>query len=176
MADASIRIDGRQIAEQVRYGQASGVPVANLVVAAGRSKKNDQGGFDQLSNTVYDVAFWREHHDLIAGLAINQGDTVVITGNVTGTDVYEGKAKVKVTGHGIQHFPKRDGQSGGGFGQPQHQPRPAGQGEQWNAQPAPQQGYGAPQQQGAWPTAAQPGQGYAPQPNTQQGFPSDPPF
>lgn len=140
MPDASIRIDGRQIADQVRYGQANGVPVANLVVAAGRSKKNDQGGFDQLSNVVYDVAFWREHHDLIAGLGIGQGDTVIITGNVTGTDVYEGKAKVKVTGHGIQHFPKRDGQ-GGGFGQPQQQYRPSPQGETFNPQ---QGGYAAP--------------------------------
>ena len=171
MPDASIRIDGRQIAEQVRYGQANGVPVANLVVAAGRSKKNDQGGFDQLSNVVYDVAFWREHHDLIAGLGIGQGDTVIITGNVTGTDVYEGKAKVKVSGHGIQHFPKRDGGQGGGFGQPQQTYQPSPQGESWNAQPAPQQGYGAPQQ-GAWPAAAQPGQGYAPQ----QGFADPVPF
>ena len=172
MPDASIRIDGRQIAEQVRYGQANGVPVANLVVAAGRSKKNDQGGFDQLSNVVYDVAFWREHHDLIAGLGIGQGDTVIITGNVTGTDVYEGKAKVKVSGHGIQHFPKRDGGQGGGFGQPQQSsPRPSPQGEQWNNA----QQYGSGTGGGAqWPTAAQPGQGYQPAPQ-QQGF-DQPPF
>ena len=171
MPDASIRIDGRQIAEQVRYGQANGVPVANLVVAAGRSKKNDQGGFDQLSNVVYDVAFWREHHDLIAGLGIGQGDTVIITGNVTGTDVYEGKAKVKVSGHGIQHFPKRDGQSGGGFGQPQQQYRPSPQGETHNPQQAPSQ-WGAGTGGGAqWPTAAQPGSGY----QAQQGF-DQPPF
>ena len=174
MPDASIRIDGRQIADQVRYGQANGVPVANLVVAAGRSKKNDQGGYDQLSNVVYDVAFWREHHDLIAGLGIGQGDTVIITGNVTGTDVYEGKAKVKVSGHGIQHFPKRDGQSGGGFGQPQQSYRPSPQGETHNPQQAPSQwgaGTGGGNQ---WPTAAQPGSGYQPAPQ-QQGF-DQPPF
>ena len=171
MPDASIRIDGRQIAEQVRYGQANGVPVANLVVAAGRSKKNDQGGFDQLSNVVYDVAFWREHHDLIAGLGIGQGDTVIITGNVTGTDVYEGKAKVKVSGHGIQHFPKQGGQSGGGFGQPQQSYRPSPQGETHNPQQAPSQ-WGAGTGGGAqWPTAAQPGSGY----QAQQGF-DQPPF
>ena len=174
MPDASIRIDGRQIAEQVRYGQANGVPVANLVVAAGRSKKNDQGGFDQLSNVVYDVAFWREHHDLIAGLGIGQGDTVIITGNVTGTDVYEGKAKVKVSGHGIQHFPKRDGQSGGGFGQPQQSYRPSPQGETHNPQQAPSQ-WGAGTGGGSqWPPAAQPGSGYQPAPQ-QQGF-DQPPF
>ena len=171
MPDASIRIDGRQIAEQVRYGQANGVPVANLVVAAGRSKKNDQGGYDQLSNVVYDVAFWREHHDLIAGLGINQGDTVIITGNVTGTDVYEGKAKVKVSGHGIQHFPKRDGGQGGGFGQPQQTYQPSPQGEQWNNAQQYGSGTGG---GGQWPTAAQPGSGYQPAPQ-QQGF-DQPPF
>ena len=171
MPDASIRIDGRQIAEQVRYGQANGVPVANLVVAAGRSKKNDQGGYDQLSNVVYDVAFWREHHDLIAGLGINQGDTVIITGNVTGTDVYEGKAKVKVSGHGIQHFPKRDGGQGGGFGQPQQTYQPSPQGEQWNNAQQYGSGTGGGSQ---WPTAAQPGSGYQPAPQ-QQGF-DQPPF
>lgn len=153
MADASIRIDGRQIADKIRFGQANGAPVANLVVAAGRSRKNEQTGqWETLSDTVYDVAFWREHHDLIAGLGINQGDTVVITGNVTGTDVYEGKAKVKVTGHGIQHFPKRDGGQGGGFGQPQQTYQPSPQGEQWNAPSAPQQP--AP---GSWPQTAQQG-------------------
>ena len=172
MPDASIRIDGRQIADQVRYGQANGVPVANLVVAAGRSKKNDQGGFDQLSNVVYDVAFWREHHDLIAGLGIGQGDTVIITGNVTGTDVYEGKAKVKVSGHGIQHFPKRDGGQGGGFGQPQQTYQPSPQGEQWNNAQQYGSGTGGGSQ---WPTAAQPGSGYQAAPQ-QQGFPTDPPF
>ena len=171
MPDASIRIDGRQIADQVRYGQANGVPVANLVVAAGRSKKNDQGGFDQLSNVVYDVAFWREHHDLIAGLGIGQGDTVIITGNVTGTDVYEGKAKVKVSGHGIQHFPKRDGGQGGGFGQPQQTYQPSPQGEQWNNAQQYGSGTGG---GGQWPTAAQPGSGYQPAPQ-QQGF-DQPPF
>ena len=171
MPDASIRIDGRQIADQVRYGQANGVPVANLVVAAGRSKKNDQGGFDQLSNVVYDVAFWREHHDLIAGLGIGQGDTVIITGNVTGTDVYEGKAKVKVSGHGIQHFPKRDGGQGGGFGQPQQTYQPSPQGEQWNNAQQYGSGTGG---GGQWPAAAQPGSGYQPAPQ-QQGF-DQPPF
>ena len=172
MPDASIRIDGRQIADQVRYGQANGVPVANLVVAAGRSKKNDQGGYDQLSNVVYDVAFWREHHDLIAGLGINQGDTVIITGNVTGTDVYEGKAKVKVSGHGIQHFPKRDGGQGGGFGQPQQTYQPSPQGEQWNNAQQYGSGTGGGSQ---WPTAAQPGSGYQPAPQ-QQPFDGNPPF
>ena len=147
MPDASIRIDGRHIADQPRFGNANGTPVANLKVAAGRSRKNEQGGFDTLSEVFYDVSFWREHHDLIAGLGIGKGDTVVITGNVTGSEVYEGKVTVKVTGHGIQHFPKRDRAQVVG-----QAPRQA-----YNTpQQAPQQSY-APQQGSAWPEAVQPG-------------------
>ena len=124
MPDASINIPGRALAAP-RFNDVNGKPVANLAVAAGRSRKNDQGGYDTLSDTFYDVAFWGSHHDLIAALGIGPGDTVNITGNVTGTDVYEGKAKVKVSGHGIQHFPKRGEQQSGGFGQPQQSYRPS---------------------------------------------------
>ena len=124
MPDASINIPGRALAAP-RFNDVNGKPVANLAVAAGRSRKNDQGGYDTLSDTFYDVAFWSSHHDLIAALGIGPGDTVNVTGNVTGTDVYEGKAKVKVSGHGIQHFPKRGDQQGGGFGQPQQSYRPS---------------------------------------------------
>ena len=99
---------------------------------------------------------------------------MIITGNVTGTDVYEGKAKVKVSGHGIQHFPKQGGQSGGGFGQPQQSYRPSPQGETHNPQQAPSQ-WGAGTGGGSqWPPAAQPGSGYQAAPQ-QQGF-DQPPF
>jgi len=175
MPDASIRIDGRHIADKPRFGDANGTPVANLRVAAGRSRKNEQGGFDTLSEVFYDVAFWREHHDLIAGLNIGKGDTVVITGNVTGVESFQGdkgeRLTVKVTGHGIQHFPKRDGGQGGGFGQPQQTYQPSPQGEQWNNA----QQYGSGTGGGAqWPAAAQPGSGYQAAPQ-QQGF-DQPPF
>lgn len=153
MPDATINIPGRALAAP-RFGDANGTPVANIRVAAGRSRKNDQGGFDTLSETFYDVAYWRNHHDLIAGLGIGPGDTVIVTGTVGGTDVYEGKASVKINGHGIQHFPKRD-QGQGGYSAPQ-------QGHAPQAQQRPQE----PSQWGAgtgggnaWPAAAQPGSG-----------------
>ena len=168
MPDATINIPGRALAAP-RFGDANGTPVANIRVAAGRSRKNDQGGFDTLSETFYDVAFWRNHHDLIAGLGIGPGDTVIVTGTVGGTDVYEGKASVKINGHGIQHFPKRD-QGQGGYSAPQ-------QGHAPQAQQRPQE----PSQWGAgtgsgdgWPPAVQPGSGYQPAPQ-QQGF-DQPPF
>ena len=153
MPDASINIPGRALAAP-RFGDANGTPVANIRVAAGRSRKNDQGGFDTLSETFYDVAYWRNHHDLIAGLGIGPGDTVIVTGTVGGTDVYEGKASVKINGHGIQHFPKRD-QGQGGYSAPQQQgyapaPQHSPQAPQWGA------GTGG---GNAWPAAAQPGSG-----------------
>ena len=170
MPDATINIPGRALAAP-RFGDANGTPVANIRVAAGRSRKNDQGGFDTLSETFYDVAFWRNHHDLIAGLGIGPGDTVIVTGTVGGTDVYEGKASVKINGHGIQHFPKRDQGQGGGYSAPQ-------QGHAPQAQARPQE----PSQWGAgtgggdgWPPAAQPGSGYQPAPQ-QQGFDGPAPF
>src|SRR5699024_611378 len=59
---------------------------------------------------------------------------------------------------------------GGTSQQGQSSPRPAPQGEQWNAQQ-----YGAGTGGGTqWPTAAQPGSGYQPAPQ-QQGF-DQPPF
>ena len=48
MADASIKIDGR-IANDVRYNSVNGKSVANIKVLAGRSKKNDDGTWENLS-------------------------------------------------------------------------------------------------------------------------------
>ena len=59
MADASIKIDGR-IANDVRYNSVNGKSVANIKVLAGRSKKNDDGTWENLSTTAYDVAFWNQ--------------------------------------------------------------------------------------------------------------------
>lgn len=166
MPDARITIEGR-IASDARFGDANATPVANLRVLAGRSRKNDQDQWETLSTTAYDVAFWREHHDLIAALGVAKGDSVTITGNVTGLESYQGtngeSLSVKVTGHGIQHFPKQQ-QGGGqsGYGQSQRAPQGGygGQPQQGYGQQAPQQGYGAPQ-------------GNAPQGGA---YDSDPPF
>ncbi|XP_068917833.1 single-stranded DNA-binding protein-like [Tenebrio molitor] len=165
MPDASINIPGRALAAP-RFGDANGTPVANVRVAAGRSRKNDQGGYDTLSETFYDVAYWRNHHDLIAGLGISPGDTVIVTGTVGGTDVYEGKASVKVNGHGIQHFPKRDQSQGGGF---QQAPQQSQNAQQWGSGTGGGDG---------WPPAAQPGQGQQQSwgETRQQGGYDQPPF
>ena len=142
MPDASIRIDGRAASEP-RFGQHNGQPVANVRILAGRSKKDDQGNWQTLSTTAYDAAFWGAHHDLIAGLGIGKGDTVIVTGNVTGVESYQGSngesLSVKVSGHGIQHFPKQGG--GGGYQQPQQS-----QGAGWTDQ----QGQGGFNQDPPW--------------------------
>src|SRR5699024_7079352 len=57
MADASIKIDGR-IANDVRFNSVNGKSVANIKVLAGRSKKNDDGTWENITTTAYDVAFW----------------------------------------------------------------------------------------------------------------------
>ena len=65
MADATIIIDGGIVAEP-RWNNPGQNRVGNLTVRAGRSRKNDQGGYDQLSSTPFDVACWNEVHDLLA--------------------------------------------------------------------------------------------------------------
>lgn len=151
MADATIIIDGGIVADP-RQNTVGENRVGNLTVRAGRSKKNDQGGYDTLSSTAYDVACWNEVHDLLAAQTPEKGSQVRITGTVSGVRTYVDKegatqATVEVRAEGVKVWPKRN-QSGGYQQQAPQQSY------------APQQGYGAPQQQSAWPTAAQPGQGF----------------
>ena len=146
MADASIKIDGR-IANDVRYNSVNGKSVANIKVLAGRSKKNDDGTWEHLSTTAYDVAFWNQHAELVNMFNPNKGDSVVVTGTVTGIDKFTGDKgellSVKVSGDGLRVFPKNN--NGGGF------PAPAG----FNAEHQPTQ-----QQSDPW--AASNGQTNAP--------------
>lgn len=117
MADAQIRIDGR-IATDPRYNQVNGKDVANLRVLAGRSKKLEDGTWETLSQTAYDVAFWNEHAHLVGAIEPNKGDSVIVTGTVTGVESYAGQngesLSIKVSGDGVRVFPKQQ-QSGGGF-------------------------------------------------------------
>ncbi|MGP5483893.1 single-stranded DNA-binding protein [Brachybacterium alimentarium] len=150
MADASIIIDGGIVADP-RWNTPNGNRVGNLTVRAGRSRKNDQGGYDQLSSTPYDVACWNEIHDLLAAQMPEKGSQVRITGTVTGVRTYEdnqgqAQASVEVRAEGVKVWPKRQ-QQGGYQSQPQQ-----GYGQQ-----APQQGYSAP-------------------PQSQGGYDSQPPF
>ena len=117
MPDASIKIDGR-IATDPRYNQVNGKDVANLRVLAGRSKKLDDGSFETLSQTAYDVAFWGEHAHLVDALNPQKGDNAIVTGTITSLESYDGQngqsLSAKVSGDGLRVFPKK--QQGGNFG------------------------------------------------------------
>ena len=148
MPDARITIEGR-VAGDVRYGNVNGQDVANLRILAGRSKKSDNGEWENLSTTAYDVAFWGEHSHLISALAPSRGDGVEVTGSITKLEAYNGQngesLSAKVSGAGIKVFPKQQqsggfsGQQSGGFQQSQQSQQGGGWGQN------PQQG-----QQDAW--------------------------
>lgn len=154
MADARITIEGA-IASDPRFNSVNGDPVANLRVLAGRSRKNDDGSWETLSTTAYDVSFWREHAQLSDSLRPEKGSKVIVSGTVSGVESYQGQngesLSVKVNGDGLRVFPKRDqqggyGQQGGqqaqgtwGGGQQSQQGPPPGQGGSWGANPSQQQ-------------------------------------
>ena len=122
MADAQIRIDGR-IAADPRFNSVNGKSVANIKVLAGRSKKNDDGTWENITTTAFDVAYWNQHAELVNMFNPAKGDSVVVTGTVTGIDKFQGDKgellSVKVSGDGLRVFPKNN--NGGGFGQQQSQ-------------------------------------------------------
>ena len=91
MPDARITIEGR-VASDPRFGQTQGgKPVGNLRILAGRSRKDEQGNWQTLSTTAYEAAFWEAHHDLMAGLGAQKGDSVVVTGTISGVESYQGQ-------------------------------------------------------------------------------------
>ena len=57
----------------------------------GRSKKNDQGGYDTITDTAFDVAFWNVHADFVNALSPQVGDSVIAHGTITGLEAYDGK-------------------------------------------------------------------------------------
>lgn len=121
MADARIIIEGRLGAEP-RYNSVNGKSVANLLVLAGRSKKNDDGTWENLSTTAYEVALWEQYAALANGLNPEKGSNVIVSGSVTGVDSYTGdngeKLKVKVSADGLRVFPKKNA-DGNNYGQQQ---------------------------------------------------------
>ena len=151
MADATIVIDGGIVAEP-RWNNPGQNRVGNLTVRAGRSRKEQDGSYTQLSSTPFDVACWNEVHDLLAAQMPEKGSQVRITGTVTGVRTYQDQqgqtqASVEVRAEGVKVFPKRQ-QQGGGYGAQQ------GQGAPYSAQG----GYGG--QQGGYGSQ---GAGNAPQ-------------
>ncbi|MFE1082477.1 single-stranded DNA-binding protein [Brevibacterium sediminis] len=145
MPDARITIEGR-VAGDVRYGNVNGKDVANLRILAGRSKKNDNGEWENLSTTAYDCAFWAEHSHLVNALNPQRGDSVEVVGAITKLEAYNGQngesLSAKVTGAGIKVFPKQQQSGGGNFGGQQSQ-----QGGGWGNQ-QPSSGWGQNPQQG----------------------------
>lgn len=150
MADANVKIDGRLVTA-ARYNTTdNGNRVANLRIMAGRSKPNNQGGYDTITSTAYDVALWNEHADLANALDPQVGDSVIVHGTITGLESYDGKngtsLSAKVTGDGLRVFPKRDqhGQQAGGYQQAPQQGEPsyspAQQAGGWGQNPNQQQG------------------------------------
>lgn len=140
MADAQIRIDGR-IANDPRFNSVNGKSVANIKVLAGRSKKNDDGTWENITTTAFDVAYWNQHAELVNMFNPNKGDSVVVTGTVTGIDKFQGDKgellSVKVSGEGLRVFPKQNNNSSGNFPAPagfnaEHQPT-APQSDPWAA-------------------------------------------
>ena len=124
MADADIIISGGIVADP-RWNNPGQNRVGNLTVRAGRSRKNDQGGYDQLSSTPFDVACWNEVHDLLVAQMPEKGSQVRITGTVTGVRTYQDQqgqtqASIEVRAEGVKVFPKRQQQGqGGAYGQQQ---------------------------------------------------------
>lgn len=143
MADARIIIEGRIVTDPRFNTSKNGDPVANLRVLAGRSRKDEQGNWQTLSETAYNVAFWREHAQLVDMLRPENGSSVVVSGTVTGVEKFDGQngesLSVQVSGDGLRVFPKRDQGRGGGYQQSQ---------QGGFQQQAPQQGQQA--QQGSW--------------------------
>lgn len=142
MADANIIINGGIVSDPRWNTTQSGHRVGNLTVRAGRSRKEQDGSYTQLSSTAYDCAHWDLVHDLLAAQTPEKGSQVTISGTVAGAESYtdrEGNVQVtvKVNVDGVRVWPKRQ-QQGGYQSQPQQ-----GYGQQ-----APQQGYSAPPQQG----------------------------
>lgn len=126
MADATIQINGGIVADPRWNETQTGHRVGNLTVRAGRSRKNDQGGYDQLSSTPFDCAAWDEVHDLLQAQNPEKGSQVTISGTVTDVRTYQDnqgqtQASVQVNILGIKVWPKRQRSEfqappqGGGF-------------------------------------------------------------
>lgn len=156
MADARVTIEGG-IASDPRFNTTpNGTKVANIRVLAGRSKRNDDGSYEQLSTTAYDVSFWTFHADLASALNPERGSKVIVNGTITGVEKYDGQngesLSVKVNGDGLRVFPKKDqqnqqqgnfggGQAGhrGNWGN-QQQAQPSQQSSGWGQNPGGQTG------------------------------------
>ena len=113
MPDARITIEGG-VPWDPRYNATqNGTPVGTLTVLAGRSRRLDNGEWEDVTKTQYSCTFWREHHDLLAALHPEKGSQVVVDGTVEGIDKFTAQngteyLSVKVNASGLKVKPRRD--------------------------------------------------------------------
>lgn len=154
---ANISFEGRLTADpKIQYGN-DGKPRASFTVAENFRQQNRQTQeWEDSGVTFHNVTLFGRHAE---NPALVKGAVVTIAGQ------QKSRAYTDKNGEQKQWTETTTNSFGVVPIQSSSTPRPSPQGEGFGGQ----QGYGAPQQQGAWPAAAQPGSG-------QQGFPADPPF
>lgn len=159
---ANISFEGRLTADpKIQYGN-DGKPRASFTVAENFRQQNRQTQeWEDSGVTFHNVTLFGRHAE---NPALVKGAVVTIAGQ------QKSRAYTDKNGEQKQWTETTTNSFGVVPIQSSSTPRPSPQGEGFGGQ----QGYGAPQQQGAWPTAAQPGSGYQSAPQ-QQGF-DQPPF
>lgn len=159
---AQISFEGRLTADpKIQYGN-DGKPRASFTVAENfRAQNRQTQEWEDSGVTFHNVTLFGRHAE---NPALVKGAVVTIAGTQKSRAYEKDGEKRQWTETTTNSFGVVPIQSSS-------TPRPSPQGEGFGGQ----QGYGAPQQQGAWPAAAQPGQGYAAQGGGVDDF-SRPPF
>lgn len=157
MALPEIIINGNATRDAVAGTSKDGRRYLFVTVAQNKSRKREDGTWEDVRSIFFDVAYW----DVPADITIpKKGDRVKAAGQLyTEMEEYEGqqRMKVRVDAYGMRVFRNENsgwpdqqqgqGQQGqqyqpqGGFGQGQQQPQQQGQGQQqsydpWNSAPA----------------------------------------
>lgn len=80
MSRATVTVEGFVAADLVVQQTQGGKNVVNVSIPQQRSKRNDQGGWDNVGETTwYQASFWEAEADLIASL-VHKGTPVIVTG------------------------------------------------------------------------------------------------
>lgn len=156
MALPEIIINGNATRDAVAGTSKDGRRYLFVTVAQNKSRKLEDGTWEDVRSIFFDVAYW----DVPADITIpKKGDRVKAAGQLyTEMEEYEGqqRMKVRVDAYGMRVFrnensgwPNQQQDQGqgqqyqpqGGFGQGQQQPQQQGQGQQqsydpWNSAPA----------------------------------------
>lgn len=96
----------------------SGIAVLGFTACDSKSRKNDQGGWDTISEQWFAVSLWGEAAEQYAGKIV-KGSRVRVFGEFYKRD-YEsqngGGTSLDVRANAVEIIPKRNTQQGGGFG------------------------------------------------------------